>query len=119
MNALRAALPQAAWNPWQTRLIRGELKFWELHSPPLLKKDLVPVRDYYQRMLTEMRADRGAGWTFAQAKASLDKATFPVFRDTPPGVWSHGMHERNLWNLWRLVPNAAEPQPKVSGIHRP
>ena len=30
------------------------------------------------------------------------RTNFPAFRE-PPGVWSHGMHERNVKNLWRIL----------------
>jgi glyoxylase-like metal-dependent hydrolase (beta-lactamase superfamily II) len=74
------------------------------HSPPLLRSDLVPVRDYYQRMLAGMQAARKEGLTFEQTAARLSLwPNFPALRETPPGAWSHGMHQRNLKNLWRLL----------------
>jgi glyoxylase-like metal-dependent hydrolase (beta-lactamase superfamily II) len=74
------------------------------HSPPLQKKDLGPVRDYYQKMLAGMRAAQRDGLTLDQAKARLAMANnFPNLRETPPGSWSHGMHDRNLRNLWRIL----------------
>jgi glyoxylase-like metal-dependent hydrolase (beta-lactamase superfamily II) len=74
------------------------------HSLPLLKSDLAPVRDYYQRMLTGMQAARGEGLTLEQTRRRLDPRTnFPAFVDRPPGVWSHGFHERNVTNLWRIL----------------
>jgi len=80
------------------------------HSLPLLKKDLIPVRDYYQRMLVGVRAAQQEGLTLEQATARLAVRTnFPALRDTPPGVWSHGMHERNMRNLWRLLKEEQQP----------
>jgi glyoxylase-like metal-dependent hydrolase (beta-lactamase superfamily II) len=73
------------------------------HSPPLRKQDLSPVRDYYQRMLDGLRAARREGLTFEKVKARFPASRFPAFRDTPPGFWSHGAHERNLRNLWRIL----------------
>jgi glyoxylase-like metal-dependent hydrolase (beta-lactamase superfamily II) len=74
------------------------------HSSVLLRSDLLPVRDYYQRMLTGMQAARKEGLTLEQTAARLDLRTkFPALRDAPPGVWSHGFHERNLNNLWRIL----------------
>jgi glyoxylase-like metal-dependent hydrolase (beta-lactamase superfamily II) len=73
------------------------------HSPPLLKKDLAPVRDYYQRMLGGVRLAQQQGLTFDQTKARLAASKFPAFQEKPRGTWSHGMHERNLRNLWRIV----------------
>ncbi len=74
------------------------------HSPLLLKSDLAPVRDYYQRMLTGVEAARKEGLTLEQTKRRLDPRTnFPAFIDRPPGVWSHGFHERNVNNLWRIL----------------
>jgi glyoxylase-like metal-dependent hydrolase (beta-lactamase superfamily II) len=80
------------------------------HSPPLLKKDLGPVRDYYQKMLAGMRAARREGLTFEQTQARLALSrNFPALRETPPGSWSHGMHDRNLRNLWRILSEDKSP----------
>jgi glyoxylase-like metal-dependent hydrolase (beta-lactamase superfamily II) len=80
------------------------------HSPPLQKKDLAPVRDYYQKMLAGVRAAQQEGLTLEQAKARLAVRTnFPALRESPPGSWSHGMHDRNLKNLWRIL--SEEPAP--------
>lgn len=74
------------------------------HSPPLRKRDLAPVRDYYQRMLAGVRRAQREGLTLRQATDRLALRTnFPAFRQPPPGDWAHGMHERNLRNLWRIV----------------
>jgi glyoxylase-like metal-dependent hydrolase (beta-lactamase superfamily II) len=73
------------------------------HSPPLLKKDLAPVRDYYQRMLSGVRLAQRQGLTMDQAKVRLAASMFPAFQEKPPGTWSYGMHQRNLRNLWRIV----------------
>jgi len=74
------------------------------HSPPLLKSDLAPVRDYYQRMLTGVEVARKEGLTLEQTRQRLDPRTnFPAFYDRPPGAWSHGFHERNVNNLWRIL----------------
>lgn len=74
------------------------------HSPPLRKNDLLPVRDYYQRMLAGVRAAQQEGLTLEQATERLAlRTTFPVFRTPPPGHWAHGMHERNIRNLWRIL----------------
>jgi glyoxylase-like metal-dependent hydrolase (beta-lactamase superfamily II) len=79
------------------------------HSLPQVKKDLLPVRDYYQRMLAGVRAAQKEGLTLEQTAARLAVRTnFPALRESPPGVWSHGMHERNLRNLWRILQE--EPQ---------
>lgn len=73
------------------------------HSPLLAKADLLPVRDYYQRMLTGLRAAREQGLTFEQVQARFPASLFPALRDPPPGWWSHGFHQRNLRNLWRIL----------------
>jgi glyoxylase-like metal-dependent hydrolase (beta-lactamase superfamily II) len=73
------------------------------HSPPLLKQDMAPVRDYYQRMLLGVRAAQREGLTLDQAKVRLAASWFPALRETPPGSWSYGFHERNLRNLWRIL----------------
>jgi glyoxylase-like metal-dependent hydrolase (beta-lactamase superfamily II) len=66
------------------------------HSPPLLKKDLAPVRDYYQRMLSGVRLAQRQGLTMDQAKVRLAASRFPAFQEKPPGTWSYGMHQRPL-----------------------
>jgi glyoxylase-like metal-dependent hydrolase (beta-lactamase superfamily II) len=74
------------------------------HSPPLVRSDLLPVRDYYQRMLAGMRSARQEGLTFEQTTQRLAQAkSFPSFRVPQPGQWCYGMHERNLRNLWRIL----------------
>jgi glyoxylase-like metal-dependent hydrolase (beta-lactamase superfamily II) len=83
------------------------------HSPPLLKKDLAPVRDYYQKMLAGVRAARQERLTLEQTAARLAVRTnFPALRESPPGAWSYGMHERNLKNLWRILSD--EPPPPIT-----
>jgi cyclase len=89
------------------RFIADEVKIDHVipsHSPPLVKKDLLPVRDYYQRMLVGVQAAQQEGLTLEQTRNRLDLRTnFPALRDAPPGAWSHGFHERNLTNLWRIL----------------
>ncbi len=89
-----------------SRLLADDVKIEHVvpsHSPPLLKQDMVPVRDYYQKMLSGLEAARQKGLTLDQAKARLPASAFPAFRDTPAGSWSHDMHARNLRNLWRIL----------------
>ena len=77
----------------------------------LVKNDLAPVRDYYQRMLTGVRAAQQEGLTLAQATVRLAVRTnFPALREAPPGAWSYGKHDRNVKNLWRLL-QEEQPQP--------
>jgi hypothetical protein len=73
------------------------------HSPPLNKSDLGPVRDYYCRMLKEVRLAQRDGLTLDQAKVRIPASMFPSLRERPRGSWSYGMHERNLRNLWRIL----------------
>jgi glyoxylase-like metal-dependent hydrolase (beta-lactamase superfamily II) len=81
------------------------------HSQPLLKSDLLPVRDYYQRMLTGVRAARQQGLTLAGTMQRLAVRTnFPALRETPPGDWAYGMHERNIRNLWRILDEEQQRQ---------
>jgi len=80
------------------------------HSPPLRQNDLLPVRDYYQRMLTEVRAARQEGLTLEQTTERLAvRKKFPAFRDPPPGHWAYGMQERNVRNLWRILNEEQQP----------
>ena len=80
------------------------------HSTLLQRSDLLPVRDYYQRMLAEVRSARRQGLSLEQTLATLTVRTkFPAFRDPPPGHWAYGMQERNIRNLWRIL-NEEQPQ---------
>ncbi|MBN2473328.1 MAG: MBL fold metallo-hydrolase [Pirellulales bacterium] len=82
------------------------------HSPPLLKSDLRPVRDYYQRMVAGLSAARREGLTLEQATDRLaQRVAFRDFMEPPPGHWAYGMHERNIRNLWRIL---SEPSPGQS-----
>jgi glyoxylase-like metal-dependent hydrolase (beta-lactamase superfamily II) len=88
------------------RLAPAEVKIDHVvpgHSIPLEKKDLLAVRDYYQRMLVGVQAAQQEGLTLEQTMNRLAlKTNFPAFRD-PPAGWSHGFHERSLKNLWRIL----------------
>jgi len=101
------------------RFLAAEVKIDHVvpsHSPPLVKKDLAPVRDYYQRMLVGVRAAQREGLTLEQAKARLAVSrNFPALRETPPGSWSHGFHDRNLRNLWRIL---SEEEPQSQSGHK-
>jgi glyoxylase-like metal-dependent hydrolase (beta-lactamase superfamily II) len=80
------------------------------HSTLLKRGDLPPIRDYYERMLTEVQTARQQGLTLEQTIARLTvRAKFPAFRDPPPGHWAYGMQERNVKNLWRIL-SAEQPQ---------
>jgi len=80
------------------------------HSPPLRRNDLLPVRDYYQRMLTEVRVARQEGLTLEQTTERLTvRKKFPAFRDPPPGHWAYGMQQRNVKNLWRILNEEQHP----------
>lgn len=81
------------------------------HSPPLLQSDLLPVRDYYQRMLTGVRAARQEGLTLSQVMERFALRTaFPSFREPQAGQWDYGMQERNIRNLWRILNEEQPPQ---------
>ncbi len=73
------------------------------HSPPLLKQDLWPVRDYYQRMLVGLTTARREGLTLDQVKVRFPETMFPAFQERPSGYYGHAFHQRNLNNLWRLL----------------
>jgi glyoxylase-like metal-dependent hydrolase (beta-lactamase superfamily II) len=86
------------------------------HGAPLQRSDLPPIRDYYQRMLTEVQAARQEGLTLEQATARLAvRRNFPAFRDPPPGHWGYGMQERNIRNLWRILNEKQSPQAEHKG----
>jgi cyclase len=83
------------------------------HSVPLTRAALPPIRDYYRRMLTEVRAARQQGLTLeATTKRLTLRAKFPAFRDPPPGHWGYGGQQRNVTNLWRLLSAAQQPAPR-------
>jgi glyoxylase-like metal-dependent hydrolase (beta-lactamase superfamily II) len=91
------------------------------HSPPLAKQDLVAVRDYYQKVLIRVQAAQKEGLTLEQTRARFPlRPNFPALWAAPPGAWSHGFHERNLNNLWRILkeeqpPAGAEPGKEQKG----
>lgn len=73
------------------------------HSAPLQKKDLVPIRNYYERMLAGVRAAQQEGLTLTQASERLSQQrAFGTYLEPPQGHWAHGVHDRNLRNLWRI-----------------
>ncbi len=87
------------------------------HSPPLLKSDMLPVRDYYQKMLTGVQAARQEGLTLSQVTERFAvKTAFPNFREPQAGRWDYGMQERNIKNLWRIL---NEEQPLRSEPRKP
>ena len=62
------------------------------------------------------RAAQQEGLTLEQTMKRLDQRTnFPAFSDRPPGVWSHGFHERNVKNLWRILNTEQQPSPADTG----
>jgi len=84
------------------------------HSPPLLKSDLRPVRDYYQKMLDAIQQARQESLTLEQTTQRLTvRKSFPNFRDPPPGHWAHGMQERNVRNLWRILGEEQQQPPQT------
>jgi glyoxylase-like metal-dependent hydrolase (beta-lactamase superfamily II) len=88
------------------------------HSQPLLRSDLVPIRDYYQRMLAGVRAAWKAGLTVDQATERLAVRTcFPAFDLRILGQWARGMHERNVNNLWHIVSEEQQTPQIRHGTH--
>jgi len=94
------------------RLLADQVKINHVipgHSVPLTGAALPPIRDYYQRMLTEVQAARRQGLTLDQTTRLLTlSAKFPAFREPPPRTYGWGHQERNVKNLWRIL---AEDQP--------
>ena len=86
------------------------------HSVPLTRAALPPIRDYYRRMLTEVRAARARGLTLEETMKRLTiRAKFPAFRDPAPGQWDYGGQERNIKNLWRIL-SEGQPQPQGESL---
>ena len=82
------------------------------HSVRLTRSALPPIRDYYQRMLKEVRAAREQGLTLDETIKRLTiRAKFPAFRDPPPGSYGYGGQERNIKNLWRIL-SEEQPSPR-------
>ena len=80
------------------------------HSTPLLKSDLVPVRDYYLKLLSGVRAARQEGLDLSQVTERFALRTaFPNFREPQAGQWDYGMQERNIRNLWRILNEQEQP----------
>ncbi len=94
------------------RLLADDVKIEHVvpgHSVPLTRAALPPIRDYYQRMLTEVAAARRQGLTLDQTTKLLTlRAKFPAFRNPPPHTYGWDHQERNVRNLWRIL---AEDQP--------
>jgi len=85
------------------------------HSVLLTRAVLPPIRDYYQRMLTEVQAARKQGLTLDQTTRLLTlRAKFPAFRDPPPCTYGYDHQERNVRNLWRIL---NEEQPLTNATH--
>jgi len=84
------------------------------HSVPLTRAALPPIRDYYQRMLTEVQAARRQGLTLDETIRLLTlRAKFPAFRDPPAGTYGYNHQERNVRNLWRILDEEqSAPQPE-------
>ena len=80
------------------------------HSVLLTRAVLPPIRDYYQRMLTEVQAARKQGLTLDQMTRLLTlRAKFPAFRDPPPRTYGYDHQERNVRNLWRILNEQEQP----------
>jgi glyoxylase-like metal-dependent hydrolase (beta-lactamase superfamily II) len=80
------------------------------HSVPLTRAVLPPIRDYYQRMLTEVEAARRQGLTLEETTRLLTlRAKFPAFRDLPPGAYGHNHQSRSVRNLWRILDEDQPP----------
>ncbi len=88
------------------------------HSPPLQRGDLLPIRDYYQKMLAEVGAARRQGLSLEQTIAELTvQKNFPAFFDPPVGHWAYGMQQRNVRNLWRILSEQEIQTQEQNGQH--
>lgn len=80
------------------------------HSRPLLKSDMLGVRRYYQKVLAEGRAAVEQGLSLEQTIERLaQEKAFRPFHVPPPGHWAHGMHDRNVRNLYRILTEGPRP----------
>ncbi|RPJ39442.1 MAG: MBL fold metallo-hydrolase [Planctomycetaceae bacterium] len=83
------------------------------HSVRLTRAVLPPIRDYYQRMLTEVQAARKQGLTLDETTRLLTlRAKFPAFRDPPSRTYGYDHQERSVRNLWRIL-DEEQLQPKA------
>jgi cyclase len=86
------------------------------HSILLTRAVLPPIRDFYQRMLTEVQAARKQGLTLDQTTRRLTlRAKFPAFRNPPPRTYGYDHQERNVRNLWRIL-SEEQPQPQGQNV---
>ena len=80
------------------------------HYPPLVQKDLLPVRDYYRKMLAGVRAARKEGLTLEQTAQRLAlRTSFPTVDLRTMNAGTPDTHERNINNLWRIVGQEQQP----------
>lgn len=74
------------------------------HSPPLIKNDMIPVRNYYQSLLIGVRAAQAQGLSLEQVLERFSQQKmFSYFYEPGPGQWQHGLHRRNIRNLWHIL----------------
>lgn len=79
------------------------------HSPPLTRRDLKYVRDYYQTMLEGIRSAQQEGLTLEQAKERFAvHKKFPRFFQRQSAQWSKAKQDRNINVLWNLLKEADE-----------
>jgi len=70
-------------------------------------------------MLDGVRRARRQNLTPDQTLQRLSvRNSFPNFRDPPPGHWAHGMQERNVRNLWRILGEQSQPPSSAHSDHR-
>lgn len=106
------------------RLLADEVKIDHVipgHSAPLTRAALPPIRNFYRRMLTEVRAARRQGLTLEETTKRLTlRAMFPAFRDPPARTYGHDHQARNVRNLWHiLAKNEPAPQPEPANPWHP
>ena len=78
------------------------------HSPPLVKDDMIPVRNYYQTLLTGIRDAQAQGLSLEMVLEQFSQPKmFSYFYEPGPGEWEHGTHDRNIKNLWHILKQEA------------
>jgi len=74
------------------------------HSPPLTKHDMIPVRDYYVKLLTNVQTAHQQGLSLEQVLMKLSQRTmFPYFYEPAPGEWEYNAHKNNIKHLWHTL----------------
>ena len=98
------------------RLLADKVKIEHVipgHSVPLTRAALPPIRDYYQRMLTEVAAARRQGLTLDQTTKLLTlRASFPPSATLPPARMAMATRSATCGTSGVSWPRTSPPKPE-------